>query len=246
MHTIPNLRPALQIKNDENRANSRHYQRKRRRVTRSFVPLPKGYMQSIPGCYQDVFLVLWELGHGQPVRVENRVIAARVKRGISTVRRKVAALVALGKLGRKVNRISWCRNDSNLYSFPELEGFIVAIKPLENERELPVQNLNTSTTAPREGAGGSYARERWEHHHRRNHPPAMRRLHEHNAALQAEVRTLRHGRMACRGSSGLSQGDLAASERDRIRAEEADRRQAEAFDFVLKKWGLKGDVQDGL
>jgi hypothetical protein len=169
--------------------------RRRRRVTRPFTPLPiDGYLDTIPRRFQPFFLLLWRWNKGGSVTECYRVFAAKMKVDITTVQRYAYGLEALGHLKIDRVKIGPCRNGANTFHFPRLEGFIVE----EEECRIAVEVLNpqsvsTTTEAQRASAPPvSYARLRWEHNRAKNHPPAMRKLHEQNAALIGENRTLRH------------------------------------------------------
>ena len=121
-----------------------------------------------------------------------RVLAARLKRDIRTAQQYAYDLQALGVIRIETHKIGPCRNGSNTFHFPELVGFIALEDHGGLTVEKPVQSVNTETEAPREVSRGvSYARLRWEHNRSQNHPPALRLLHEQNAALLSENRFLR-------------------------------------------------------
>jgi hypothetical protein len=106
---------------------------------------------------------------------------------VSQFDRDINVAVAAGEIIKVVRRGSCNRNDTNLWKLPVKTVGVGRI----NEEEKP-KILNTSTTAQREVSREvSYARLRWERHHQRNHPSAMRRLYEENGVLQAENRLFR-------------------------------------------------------
>jgi hypothetical protein len=193
-HKIASRRPRLQANVvDKHESSVTGKRRRRRRITRPFVALPVGYVEQIPARLQPLFLLLWSWDHGRPVTEHYRVLAARLKRDMTTVQKQVYALEALGKLRVTRVKVSRCRNGANTFHFCELDGFIVEETHCENAVEILKETLNTSTTAQRASAPPvSYSRLRWEFTRRDNHPPAMKALHEQNAALIGELRTLRH------------------------------------------------------
>ena len=193
MHTHKTTSPrnTLQLNFVENPVK-RGTSRLRRRVTRSFTPLPNDYQHTIPRLLRPLFLLLWEEGRGRPVARWQSYLAKKLGCSVPTVQRHSYALEALGKVAVGRRKVGPCKNGANVFSFPELSGFIVEEANITSDG-LKERTLNTTTKAPRASAPSvSHARLRWEHNRAENHPPAMRTLYEQNAALMGENRTLRH------------------------------------------------------
>lgn len=99
---------------------------RRRHITRAFVPVQAGYLETIPVLQlRAAFLAIYEHGQGDTCEMEHRVLAAKLGRSMKQVARYVLALQLGGWLGVERRKKSRCRNHPNRYSFPGLRGFIV-------------------------------------------------------------------------------------------------------------------------
>jgi len=129
------------------------------------------------------YLVLQRLSSGQPRHISKRLLASR--RGVSTktIYNHTCELIEAKVMRAVYVKISRCRNAPNLYIFLDIDGQDLHLSVAKNCMEEPLQPLNPLTT-PR------VARVE-------NHPPAMRKLYEHNANLLGRLR-LREQREAYR------------------------------------------------
>ena len=153
--------------------------RTRRRITRPFTALPVGYLAKLPLLLQPMFHLLWEMNQGQSVTACYELLALRLGRSYRTAQEHTYALERLGVLKIRRRKVSPCRNLPNVFSFPELEGFIELQSYAENCVPDP-ERVNTTPqrlpVKPEAEAkpGPAYSRSR------ENHPPEIRHRWEHN------------------------------------------------------------------
>lgn len=143
--------------------------------------MPDWVADRLSGPAVKTYFVILQLSHGKPARLPVRLIAAR--RGLEQrmIRYHLAEMARAGVLRVVAKRIGPRMNDHNTYILLDIDGRDLHLVSAKNCREKPIQILK--------GLKAPLARavERREH----DHPPAMRKLHEHNARLMSENRGLR-------------------------------------------------------
>ena len=161
------------------------------------------------------YLVIQRLTSGQPRHISKRLLASR--RGVSTktIYNHMCELIEAKVMRAVYAKISRCRNAPNLYIFLDIDGRDLHLSVAKNCTEKPLQPLKLLTT-PR------VARVE-------NHPPAMRKLYEHNANLlgrlrlreQREAYRLRaaqdRNRRAMQASVGLYEGPVIEWDEEELR-----------------------------